>query len=219
MNEVTTKTMTTKEVAAVLGITPKAVREVAKRCIPMKVFENGKQTYWTEAEVTVLIESMKNNSYTVAQTKESNLYRCRTGLTTVFKTEKAMDDFFDAIEDLPQEQYEGALDTMTMMMTRMTNQLKREHEELKKVNARLLEEQSRTSNLLIELNESKEWYSVKRMESLNPGKTFNWRDLKRVSNDMGCEIKEVFDQNYGTVNAYHVSVWEELYFDTLNYGD
>ena len=31
------------------------------------------------------------------------------------------------------------------------------------------------------------------------------------------DVKKVFDQNYGEVNAYHISVWESLYFDALNY--
>ena len=74
-------------------------------------------------------------------------------------------------------------------------------------------------SLKIQLDRSKEWYSIKRMEKLNEGQHFDWRVLKAESEKMGVEVKKVFDANYGEVNAYHVSVWESLYFDTLNYGE
>lgn len=73
--------------------------------------------------------------------------------------------------------------------------------------------------LEIKLDESKKWYSVKRMEKLNPDKHFDWRLLKKEAERLEIEIKKVFDQNYGEVNAYHRKVWESLYFDALNYGD
>ena len=41
--------------------------------------------------------------------------------------------------------------------------------------------------------------------------------LKKESEKLGKETKKVFDQNYGEVNAYHISVWESLYFDSINY--
>lgn len=78
-----------------------------------------------------------------------------------------------------------------------------------------LTEENKT--LRIELDESKEYMTVKRMEQLNPGKHFDWRLLKKESERLGYERKEVFDANYGTVKAYHVKVWESLYFDNINY--
>ncbi len=84
---------------------------------------------------------------------------------------------------------------------------------------RIAELQLQNDNLKIKLDESKEWYSIKRMEKLNKGQHFDWRLLKKESERMGVEIKEVFDANYGKVNAYHISVWESLFFDALNYGD
>ena len=73
------------------------------------------------------------------------------------------------------------------------------------------------TELEIKLDEAKEWYSIKRMEKLNFPRKFNWRELKRESHRLKKPIKKVFDQNYGEVNAYHSSVWESLYFDTLNF--
>ena len=62
MNEVTNeKLMTTKEIAEQLGTRPNVITENAKKCLPDKVIENGKTTYWTQAEVAVLIEQLKCN--------------------------------------------------------------------------------------------------------------------------------------------------------------
>ena len=80
-----------------------------------------------------------------------------------------------------------------------------------------LQAETKSEALQVELDRSKEWYSIKRMEKLNKGQHFDWRVLKNESKKMGIDVKKVFDANYGEVNAYHVSVWESLYFDTLNY--
>lgn len=86
--------------------------------------------------------------------------------------------------------------------------------EAEKAKQLLLEDKT---ELEVRLDEAKEWYSIKRMEKLNPGKKFLWGLLKRESHRLRRPIKKVFDQNYGEVNAYHISVWESLYFDTLNF--
>lgn len=64
--------------------------------------------------------------------------------------------------------------------------------------------------LEIELDKNKEWYSIKRVTKLMGGK-FDWRKLKQASEDLGYDIERVFDKNYGTVNAYHVDVWNDVY--------
>ena len=61
--------------------------------------------------------------------------------------------------------------------------------------------------LKIQLDESKQYMTVKRMEAINPGMHFNWRQLKAESERIGKPSKDVFDANYGTVKAYHVDVW------------
>ena len=73
--------------------------------------------------------------------------------------------------------------------------------------------------LKIQLDESKEWYSIKRMQKLNPNEDFSYSLLKKESAKLGYPIKKVFDMNYGEVNSYHRDVWESLYSDTINYGD
>lgn len=54
---------------------------------------------------------------------------------------------------------------------------------------------------------------------MNKGMSFDWRMLKRESERLCIEVKKVFDQNYGGVNAYHKDVWESLYFDTLDFEE
>ena len=69
-------------------------------------------------------------------------------------------------------------------------------------------------NLLqIELDESKDYYSIKRVAFLNniSWKTLDWRKLKHESNYQGRDIVKIFDANYGEVNTYHRSVWEVVY--------
>ncbi len=62
-----------------------------------------------------------------------------------------------------------------------------------------------------ELDKSKEYASIKRMEMLYHGTRFNWRLLKSAAVEMGVPAIDVFDANYGTVKAYHASVWMEAY--------
>lgn len=72
--------------------------------------------------------------------------------------------------------------------------------------------QTRKANKLEqELDRSKEWATIKRMEMAYHGQKFSWRILKSAAQDMGIPAKDVFDANYGTVKAYHRDVWHEAY--------
>ena len=84
------KKMTTKEVAESLGCAVNTVRENAKKCLPNKVFENGKPTEWTEAEVTVLLEHMKENNEN-QHNLSSSLTAVSTSMTPALKLKKAME--------------------------------------------------------------------------------------------------------------------------------
>lgn len=67
------------------------------------------------------------------------------------------------------------------------------------------------NKLAIELDRSKEYATVKRMEMLYHGQKFNWRLLKSAAAEMGIPSIDIFDANYGTVKAYHADVWREAY--------
>ena len=72
--------MTTKEVAQICGVTEKTVRENAKTF--GKVFENGKQTEWTEEELKkvqlVLMKNAQNNNTNASE-------QVKEACTTVFQ--------------------------------------------------------------------------------------------------------------------------------------
>jgi len=69
----------------------------------------------------------------------------------------------------------------------------------------------RANKLEIELDISRQYSTIKRMEMLHHGIKFNWRLLKSAGTDLGIESKEVFDANYGSLKAYHADVWMEAY--------
>lgn len=69
----------------------------------------------------------------------------------------------------------------------------------------------KATKLEIELDRSKEYATVKRMEMAYHGTKFDWRLLKSTAAAMEVPAIDVFDQNYGTVKAYHASVWMEAY--------
>lgn len=62
-----------------------------------------------------------------------------------------------------------------------------------------------------ELDKAKQYCSVKRMTMINHGQPFDWRALKTASAEMDRPPIDVFDQNYGTVKAWHADVWREVY--------
>lgn len=54
--------VTTRELAESLGTSPKVILENAKKCLPFKIIENGKPTYWNREEATILIEQLKKSN-------------------------------------------------------------------------------------------------------------------------------------------------------------
>lgn len=62
-----------------------------------------------------------------------------------------------------------------------------------------------------ELDRAKDYATVKRMGMLHHGIKFDWRKLRDTSAAMEIPAIDVFDQNYGTVKAYHSAVWMEAY--------
>ena len=69
----------------------------------------------------------------------------------------------------------------------------------------------KAKKLEIELDQSQQYCTVKRMQMIHHGQKFNWRLLKSTAIEMGIPTREVFDANYGKVKSYHVDVWQEAY--------
>lgn len=61
-----------------------------------------------------------------------------------------------------------------------------------------------------QLDESKEWFSIKRWAQCHHKnwRSYNWRKLKALSFEHGYKIKKIFDANYGEVNIYNKRVFE-----------
>ena len=116
MNSLATeKTMTTKELANFLKTSPKVVLENAKKCLPNKRIENGKATYWTESEVTQILERMKSsnsNQYTFTGAVKA----ISTELTPALKLKKAL--------ELAQEAYEEELAILRLKNEEQEKKLK-----------------------------------------------------------------------------------------------
>lgn len=67
------------------------------------------------------------------------------------------------------------------------------------------------NKLVIELDRSKQYATIKRMSMIYHGQRFDWRLLREVSAVIGKSPIDVFDANYGTVKAYHEDAWREAY--------
>lgn len=72
---------------------------------------------------------------------------------------------------------------------------------------------AQNARLSIQLDESMEWYTVKRVAKLNNRhwKSLSWRKLKDTSEYLGYDTPKTFDANYGYVNTYHIDVWRQEY--------
>lgn len=74
--------------------------------------------------------------------------------------------------------------------------------------------ESNVKYLQIELDKSNEWYSIKKVASINKvhWKSLEYKRLKHIGMGMGYEPKKIFDANFPSgVNAYHIEVWRVAY--------
>ena len=69
----------------------------------------------------------------------------------------------------------------------------------------------KVNKLEVELDKSKSFCSIKRMEMLMHGQKFKWRELKSACKDLEIKPIDIFDANYGTVKAYPKEAWNEAY--------
>lgn len=76
--------------------------------------------------------------------------------------------------------------------------------------ARASAEARKAKALEVKLDQSREYASIKRMTRTHGG-FFNWRLLKKASQDMGLLIEKVEDANYIEINSYHKDVWLKVY--------
>lgn len=91
--------ITTRELAQQLGTRPNVITENAKKCLPNKKIENGKPTYWSKAEVTVLLEFIKSNKIGAGVNLSNDLIGTSTDLTPSLRMIQAMEMFQKAANE------------------------------------------------------------------------------------------------------------------------
>lgn len=82
---------------------------------------------------------------------------------------------------------------------------------LKEEKAKRIQSEKECILLQEELDESKEWYTIKRWAAINriSWRKYSWRELKRLSIIEDMQIRKIFDANYGEVNLYHRNIFEK----------
>lgn len=72
---------------------------------------------------------------------------------------------------------------------------------------------AKVENLEVELDESKLWWSIKRVAAATGEnwREYNWKALKSASFSLGLPPRKIFDANFGAVNIYHIDVFERGY--------
>lgn len=72
---------------------------------------------------------------------------------------------------------------------------------------------AKVENLEVELDESKLWWSIKRVAAATGEnwREYNWKALKSASFSLGLPPRKIFNANFGAVNVYHIDVFERVY--------
>ena len=183
------KTMTMQEIADAMGVSKDTIRNCVRRVFPDKM-QQGKTAYFNEAEVAIISKELKSNAYVSEQLTSEAASQVKNTTTR--------------LEVLAN--YKAATQAMIELLEAEKAELQAEKERIA----------SERDKLAIELDSAKEWATVKRMEALNPKMRFSWRALKRYAMENGYKMKDVFDQNYGTVKAYPRAVWEAVYGEQID---
>lgn len=148
--------------------------------------------------------------------KEGRKYRCyklnKQGVMQMLNKESAYvryktQQYIEALENKIKEQQ-----TLLNPSYAIADPIKRAERWIEEQKEKLMIEQER-DQLQIELDESKDYYSIKRVAFANniSWKEIDWRKLKRESHLQGKDVVKIFDANYGEVNTYHRTVWEVIY--------
>ena len=108
--------ISTKELAEQLKTSKDVIIANAKKCIPNKVFVQGKATYWNNAEITVLLDYMKSHTSNNRSVElNSTVANSSTELTPALKIKKAF--------DLMQEGYQEELERLKLENAQKQNQI------------------------------------------------------------------------------------------------
>ena len=101
MNEINKKAnnlISTSELAKQLNCKNNTITENAKILFPNKIIENGKTTYFTEAETTLIIDKLQHNNSN-QNNLSSSVIGIKTSLTPALKIKQAMEMMQEAYEE------------------------------------------------------------------------------------------------------------------------
>jgi len=190
------KKVTLPEIAKISGAKYSTVANYASKAGWTR---NGRMTLLSEFQATIIIEAMKQGA---KANHSNNLLSSIEGV----ETSQSRVLRLQILNKQMQEIYNAEIDDL-----RAENKgLIAENEELKAENKQI---EDKAEMLAETLDESKLWFSVKRIMELNKELgEIPWKPLKDLSKKMGYEIKKAYDANYGLVNLYHRDVWESLYY-------
>lgn len=123
--------MSTKEVAVNLGVTSQAIRDRAKALFPDKNIKPREALYFSEEEVTVILETMKNNPSNNLQS--STLQNMTTSLTPAYKAQQ----FISSIDYTDESAVDMVTATITALSSNLIAALHGENKTLRKENKML----------------------------------------------------------------------------------
>lgn len=122
-------------------------------------------------------------------------------------------NYFVKVEDILREKALTEKQKLPSTYKDALKQLLLQVEENERLETEKLEIEKDKNRLEVELDYSKQWYTVKRVAAINnvSWKTIDWKKLKAKSYELGYEIQKIFDANYSHVNSYHYRVWRAVY--------
>lgn len=168
-DEIIASSMTTRQIAKILNISPETVRINGKALFPNKHSMNGKPIVWTSQEGKMILERIRNNQQGSAATSKAALEDIISDLTPALMIKQAM--------ELAQKGYELEL-----------QRIKSEKQKVEK----------ERDNLQIELDESKEWTTLQKYFD-NKGWRTDRKKLANISKKLGglgFERKKIYSVEY-----------------------
>ena len=182
----------------------------------LKVLES-KQSFGLGAEITTPIISGKGREQNITTYQLNKRQSIALAARLSVDLHMAIIDRWQELENqqskLPAN-YISALEAL-VVSEKKKEQLKLERDTAIKTKAEINNKKTATAmntasqkskevnKLKIELDQSKQYCTIKRMEMVNHGQKFNWRLMKKAGLELGIAPIDVYDANYGTVKAYH----------------
>lgn len=133
--------ITTQQIAEQLNTTKNVVLEYANKLFPSKEIKQGVVTYWTEEEVTLILEYAKTHpeDNRSKEMKEA-VNNTETSLSSQLRVRNAIETMFRESDNLPEEKQGEFYDTIGSIMDNLINKARQASKELIERN-KILEQQ------------------------------------------------------------------------------